>query len=100
MGGERAGAHHTVREVQSSQAEASSRESAASVQEGTLSELKKDSSPPTPRFIQDEGSWRRWKWVPYPVRRFLTATKQWAKGPPSPQDYKIKLLLPAVQHAP
>ncbi len=59
-----------------------------------------DSSPPTPRFLQDEGAWKRWKWVPYPVRRFVMAAVRWSKGPPNAQDYKIKPLFPAVQHAP
>lgn len=41
--------------------------------DGNLSELEEDDSddaPPTPRFMQDEGSWRRFRWVPYSVRRF------------------------------
>lgn len=63
--------------------------------------VEEDSSrPPTPRFLQDEGSWKRWKWVPYPVRRFATAVATWSKGPPIPRDHKIDPLFPAVQHAP
>lgn len=61
---------------------------------------EEDSSPPTPRFMQDEGEWKRWKWVPYPVRRFTKAVVTWSKGPPIPRDYKIEPLLPTVQHAP
>jgi hypothetical protein len=56
--------------------------------------------PPTPRFIQDEGAWKRFKWVPYPVRRALRATAKWAKGPSTPQRYRIAPLFPLVQHAP
>jgi hypothetical protein len=63
-------------------------------------EEEADSSPPTPRFLQDEGSWKRWKWVPYPVRKMCRNAAQWIKGPVNPQDYKITPLLPAVQHAP
>ncbi|KAK3327712.1 hypothetical protein B0T19DRAFT_484769 [Cercophora scortea] len=59
-----------------------------------------DSRPPTPRFIQDESSWKRWKWVPYPVRRFTIAVGRWTRGPPIPQDFKIKPLFPQIQHAP
>ncbi|KAK4154586.1 hypothetical protein C8A00DRAFT_42654 [Chaetomidium leptoderma] len=63
-------------------------------------DLEQDSSPPTPRFIQDEGSWKRFKWVPYPVRRVIKATAKWARGPPNPHRYRIDPLFPRVQHAP
>ncbi|KAK1770665.1 hypothetical protein QBC33DRAFT_466731 [Phialemonium atrogriseum] len=72
----------------------------ASIEEVTVQEVEEDSSPPTPRFIQEEGPWKRWKWVPYPVRRFTKAMIKWSKGPPSPRDYTIEPILPAVQHAP
>ncbi|KAM7223298.1 hypothetical protein V8F06_001175 [Rhypophila decipiens] len=65
-----------------------------------VEELEADSSPPTPRFIQDEGTWKKWKWVPYPVRRFCRAGAKWARGPPNPRDHKIEPLLPQIQHAP
>ncbi|KAH6658437.1 hypothetical protein BKA67DRAFT_513436 [Truncatella angustata] len=54
----------------------------------------------TPRFMQDEGAWKRWKWVPYPVRRFGIAVAKWSSGPKEPTDYKIKPLFPVVQEAP
>jgi hypothetical protein len=63
-------------------------------------ELDDTQDTPTPRFMQDEGAWKRWKWVPYPVRKLLTRVATWAEGPPSPRDYKIEPWLPAVQHAP
>src|SRR5690348_7195724 len=59
-----------------------------------------DSSPPTPRFIQDERSWKRWKWVPYPIRRFSKSAARWARGPPNPRNWKIDPILPQVQHFP
>lgn len=59
-----------------------------------------DSSPPTPRFIQDERSWKRWKWVPYPIRRFSKAAARWARGPSNPRRWKIDPLLPQVQRLP
>jgi hypothetical protein len=59
-----------------------------------------DGQHPTPRFMQDEGAWKRWKWVPYPVRRFCIATAVWAEGPPNARDHKIKPLFPAIQEAP
>ncbi|KAI0123217.1 hypothetical protein BJ170DRAFT_736484 [Xylariales sp. AK1849] len=59
-----------------------------------------DGDTPTPRFMQDEGAWKRWKWVPYPVRRCGTAVVQWSKGPQSARDYKIKPLFPSIQEAP
>jgi hypothetical protein len=62
--------------------------------------LEHDARPPTPRFIQDEGSWKRFKWVPYPVRRVIKATAKWARGPSSPHRYRIDPLFPRVQHAP
>ncbi|KAL2197301.1 hypothetical protein P885DRAFT_35062 [Corynascus similis CBS 632.67] len=65
-----------------------------------IEDLEQDSRPPTPRFIQDEGSWKRFKWVPYPVRRIIKATVKWACGPPDPYRYRIDPLLPQVQHAP
>lgn len=58
------------------------------------------SDPPTPRFVQDENGWKRWKWVPYPVRRFVKAARKWSKGPPNAQPYRIKPFLPMVQEYP
>jgi len=66
-----------------------------------VEELEEDNSPPTPRFIQDEGSWKRWKWVPYPVRRFSKVAVKWARGPPTgPRRFRIEPIFPRVQHAP
>ncbi|KAK4203274.1 hypothetical protein QBC40DRAFT_346373 [Triangularia verruculosa] len=59
-----------------------------------------DSSPPTPRFIQDENSWKRFKWVPYPVRRWIKAGVKWTEGPPVPRRFRIKPLFPQVQQFP
>ncbi|KAM0435153.1 hypothetical protein ACHAPT_003243 [Fusarium lateritium] len=59
-----------------------------------------DNDPPTPRFIQDEGSWKRWKWVPYPVRRVVKTVAKWSRGPTSPQPHRIKPLFPIVQEYP
>jgi hypothetical protein len=42
----------------------------------------------------------RWKWIPYPVRRFGEATVNWARGPPNPRNFKIDPLLPPAQHFP
>ncbi|KAK1760640.1 hypothetical protein QBC47DRAFT_367752 [Echria macrotheca] len=65
-----------------------------------IDELEEDNSPPTPRFIQDEGAWKRWKWVPYSVRRPLQAAANWARGPATPRAFKIEPLLPQIQHVP
>ncbi|KAG5925211.1 hypothetical protein E4U42_004444 [Claviceps africana] len=67
--------------------------------DGTL-HVQEESDLPTPRFIQDENSWKRWKWVPYSMRRMLRAVRKWSVGPPSPQPYRIRPLLPAVQEYP
>ncbi|KAL1877109.1 hypothetical protein VTK73DRAFT_8846 [Phialemonium thermophilum] len=79
---------------------ASSSSDAASLEEVDVAETEEDSSPPTPRFMQDEGPWKKWRWVPYSVRRVLRATVRWAHGPPNPRPYKIDPLFPTVQHAP
>ena len=65
-----------------------------------MDELSDDSSPPTPRFIQDQGSYRYMKWVPVPVRKFSKAVLRWAKGPDIPQIHTIKPLFPFIQEAP
>ncbi|KAG5949629.1 hypothetical protein E4U53_005811 [Claviceps sorghi] len=67
--------------------------------DGTL-HVQEESDQPTPRFLQDENAWKRWKWVPYSVRRMLRAVGKWSVGPPSPQPYRIRPLLPAVQEYP
>ncbi|KAF4446247.1 hypothetical protein F53441_10089 [Fusarium austroafricanum] len=59
-----------------------------------------ESDPPTPRFLQDEGSWKRWKWVPYPVRRGVNWIVKWSHGPVNPQPHRIKPLFPVVQEYP
>ncbi|KAK4113829.1 hypothetical protein N656DRAFT_777846 [Canariomyces notabilis] len=65
-----------------------------------VEDLEEDNSPPTPRFIQDEGSWKRFKWVPYPARRLIKAAAQWVRGPANPRRFTIEPLFPQVQHAP
>ncbi|KAI1370398.1 hypothetical protein F4677DRAFT_363723 [Hypoxylon crocopeplum] len=63
-------------------------------------DFNEDDDPPTPRFMQEEGSWKRWKWVPYPVRKYGRITAKWMKGPQNPKVWKIQPLFPIVQHAP
>ena len=65
-----------------------------------MDELSDDSSPPTPRFMQDQSSYRYLKWVPMPVRRVGKAAARWAKGPDPPQIHTIKPLFPFIQEAP
>ncbi|KAE9364645.1 hypothetical protein N431DRAFT_388897 [Stipitochalara longipes BDJ] len=65
-----------------------------------MDELSDDSSPPTPRFIQDQGSYRYMKWVPVSVRKTIKAVSRWAKGPDIPQVHTIKPLFPFIQEAP
>ncbi|KAH8805844.1 hypothetical protein F5884DRAFT_462375 [Xylogone sp. PMI_703] len=66
----------------------------------SLHEMSDDDSPPTPRFLQDLGAWRDWKWVPVPVRRFSRAVVEWAKGPSPPQVHHIDPIFPRIQEAP
>ncbi|KAI0376145.1 LCCL domain-containing protein [Hypomontagnella monticulosa] len=63
-------------------------------------EFNEDDDPPTPRFMQEEGAWKKWKWVPYPVRKYGKAAFKWMKGPQNPKDFKIQPLFPVVQEAP
>lgn len=65
-----------------------------------MDDLSDDSSPPTPRFLQDQGKYRYMKWVPLPVRRVSKAAVKWAEGPTSPQKHFIKPLFPYIQEAP
>ncbi|KAH8656489.1 hypothetical protein BGZ60DRAFT_417099 [Tricladium varicosporioides] len=59
-----------------------------------------DSSPPTPRFLQDQSSYKYVKWVPVPVRRFCRFAVRWAQGPDPPQPYTITPFLPIIQELP
>ncbi|KAI0135821.1 hypothetical protein F4814DRAFT_402615 [Daldinia grandis] len=63
-------------------------------------EFNEDDDPPTPRFMQDQGAWKNWKWVPYPVRKYGKAAFKWMKGPQNPKVWKIEPLFPTVQEAP
>ncbi|EFX01452.1 lccl domain containing protein [Grosmannia clavigera kw1407] len=56
--------------------------------------------PPTPRFLQETGTWKHWRWLPYPARRLAVAAARWSRGPPDAHAHVIKPLLPAVQLAP
>ncbi|KAI0396755.1 hypothetical protein F5Y17DRAFT_417683 [Xylariaceae sp. FL0594] len=58
------------------------------------------SESPTPRFMQDEAAWKRWKWVPYPVRRTAHTVYRWTAGPAAPRIWQIQPLYPKIQHAP
>nr|RBQ93358.1 hypothetical protein FVER53263_07887 [Fusarium verticillioides] len=66
---------------------------------GTTLEVD-DSGPSTPRFIQDETTWKRWNWVPYPVRRASKWVAKWSHGPVNPQPFRIKPFFPAIQEYP
>jgi len=65
-----------------------------------MDELSDDSSPPTPRFLQDQGSYRSIKWVPVPIRRVSRTVSIWARGPDPPHTYTIKPLFPSIQEYP
>ncbi|KAF4634155.1 hypothetical protein G7Y89_g3950 [Cudoniella acicularis] len=65
-----------------------------------MDDFSDDSSPPTPRFMQDQSSYKYWKWVPVRVRKVCKAAVRWAKGPDPPQMYIITPLLPIVQELP
>ncbi|KAG6022124.1 hypothetical protein E4U19_000750 [Claviceps sp. Clav32 group G5] len=63
-------------------------------------QVQEDSESPTPRFVQEENGWKRWKWVPYPMRRMMRALGKWSLGPPNPQPYRITPVFPLVQEYP
>lgn len=65
-----------------------------------MDDLSDDSSPPTPRFMQDQASYRHMKWVPTPVRRVSKSLAKWAKGPDPPHIHTIEPILPIVQEFP
>lgn len=54
----------------------------------------------TPRFMQDEDAWKRWRWVPYPVRRMVKAVNRWSYGPANPEPYRIRPFFPQIQTYP
>ncbi|KAL2062926.1 hypothetical protein VTL71DRAFT_5998 [Oculimacula yallundae] len=65
-----------------------------------MDDLSDDSSPPTPRFMQDQASYRYMKWVPTSVRRVSKSVVKWAKGPNPPHIHTIETILPIVQEFP
>lgn len=65
-----------------------------------MDEFSDDSSPPTPRFMQDQGSYKHMKWVPVPIRRVSRAAAIWAKGPDPPHIHTITPLFPSIQEYP
>lgn len=65
-----------------------------------MNEFSDDSSPPTPRFLQDQRAFKYSKWVPVPVRKFWKSALIWAKGPDPPHIHTIEPLLPSIQEAP
>ncbi|KAF2966193.1 hypothetical protein GQX73_g7367 [Xylaria multiplex] len=73
--------------------------------DGIVTPLDSDDSdysvdPVTPRFMQDQTAWKRWKWVPYPARRVTDTVVRWIKGPQTPRIWKIEPFFPGIQHAP
>ena len=65
-----------------------------------MDEISDDSSPPTPRFMQDQSSFRNLKWIPVPVRRVGKSLTRWAMGPNPPRNHVINPLFPSIQEAP
>ena len=63
-------------------------------------EVEEESHPSTPRFYQDEHAWKRWRWVPSPVRRAIQRVVKWSKGPSPPRQYRIRPILPNAQEYP
>ncbi|KAI1320514.1 hypothetical protein F5Y16DRAFT_389820 [Xylariaceae sp. FL0255] len=53
-----------------------------------------------PRFMEEEGTGKRWRWVPYPIRKGTRFVVNWIEGPENPRIFKIKPFLPAIQEAP
>ncbi|KAI0968535.1 hypothetical protein F4678DRAFT_192954 [Xylaria arbuscula] len=64
------------------------------------SECAADIATVRPRFMQDQTTWKRFKWVPYPARRVVDTVVRWAKGPQPPRIWKIEPFFPRIQHVP
>ena len=58
---------------------------------------RRDSGTSTPRFLQEQQHRRI---IPYSVRRVYKAVARWSRGPPNPERYRIRPLLPRVQEYP
>jgi len=65
-----------------------------------MDDFSDDSSPPTPRFLQDQSTYKYMKCIPVPMRRVGKAAARWAKGPDPPQIHTITPLLPSIQEYP
>lgn len=65
-----------------------------------MNELPDDDSSPTPRFLQDQSSWRYLQWVPTPIRRVSKQAVRWAQGPDPPRINIIRPWFPWIQEAP
>ncbi|KAI9750830.1 MAG: hypothetical protein M4579_006292 [Chaenotheca gracillima] len=74
--------------------------SAIHIRSGELPRDSNDGPHPPPRFLQDQSSSTRWRWVPVPIRRVSRAVATWAQGPQPPQPQKISAFFPRVQTAP
>lgn len=99
------GVNTTTAAVPSDDSDASNASNASNARASSPLEVRDhsgadDSGPSTPRFLQDERSWRRCRWVPYSVRRVFKAVARWSRGPPNPQPYRIRPLLPRIQEYP
>ncbi|KFX92284.1 hypothetical protein O988_07347 [Pseudogymnoascus sp. VKM F-3808] len=53
-----------------------------------------------PRFLQQDGTYRKYPWLPTRVERYSKATVRWLKGPEPPRRHHIKPWFPKVQEAP
>ncbi|KFY42087.1 hypothetical protein V494_02605 [Pseudogymnoascus sp. VKM F-4513 (FW-928)] len=53
-----------------------------------------------PRFLQQDGTYRKYPWIPTRVERYSKAVARWVKGPEPPRRHHIKPWFPKVQEAP
>lgn len=65
-----------------------------------LHELQEGHPGPLPRFLQEDGLGKHWKWIPYPIRKFGRAAAVWAHGPVNPITFRIEPVFPAIQQLP
>ncbi|KAI1772984.1 hypothetical protein F4818DRAFT_130118 [Hypoxylon cercidicola] len=63
-------------------------------------DFNEDDDSPTPRFMEEQGPWKHWRWVPYPVRKYVKVGIKWVKGPQNPKTWKLQTYFPVVQEAP
>lgn len=62
--------------------------------------LQEGHTGPLPRFLEEDGTHKYSKWIPYSIRKLGRAAADWAHGPLNPVTFRIEPILPALQSLP